>query len=154
MIKNILTVFTTQLDEYLSRFHHQPEGLAEMGVIGNGTEALPGKMVVSLINVEQGIVGGISGCSSNSNTLPPLRADLNVMLAAVYENKRYAESLSVLSDTLKFIQTIPFLEVEGELYKVDIISASTQDQNNMQALLGGKYYPSVICKIRGLVIKS
>lgn len=35
MIKNILTVYATRLDEYLSRFHHQPEGLAEVGFIGN-----------------------------------------------------------------------------------------------------------------------
>lgn len=38
MIKTILTYYASRLDEYLSRLHHQPEGLAEVGFVGNGTE--------------------------------------------------------------------------------------------------------------------
>lgn len=35
MIKKILTYYAERLDEYLSRLHHQPEGLAEVGFVGN-----------------------------------------------------------------------------------------------------------------------
>lgn len=60
MIKKILTYYAERLDEYLSRLHHQPEGLAEVGFVGNSTEERPNKMVVSLINVERETAGGIS----------------------------------------------------------------------------------------------
>lgn len=110
MIKTILTYYASRLDEYLSRLHHQPEGLAEVGFVGNGTEEKPCKMVVSLINVERETAGGISApvqrtLEGYTRQAPPLLLNLNVMLAAVYDERRYGESLSVLSDTLRFIPT-------------------------------------------------
>lgn len=60
MIRKILTTYATLLEEYLSRFHNRPVGLATVGQIGNGTEEKPGKMVVSLLNVERETTGGIS----------------------------------------------------------------------------------------------
>lgn len=63
MIKRILTYYAERLEEYLSRLHHQPEGLAAVGLIGNGSEERPNKMVVSLLNVERETAGGISAIS-------------------------------------------------------------------------------------------
>lgn len=63
MIKRVLTYYAERLEEYLSRLHHQPEGLAAVGLIGNGSEERPNKMVVSLLNVERETAGGISAIS-------------------------------------------------------------------------------------------
>ena len=60
MIRKILTYYAEQLDEYLSRFYHRPEGLATVGMIGNAKEERPNKMVVALLNVERETSGGIS----------------------------------------------------------------------------------------------
>lgn len=159
MIKRILTYYAERLEEYLSHLHHQPEGLAKVGFVGNGTEERPNKMVVSLINVERETAGGISAPVQRTpegyaRLSPPLLLNLNVMLAAVYDERRYAESLSVLSDTLKFIQSAPRFEVGGTGYTIEIVSISTQDTNNVWTLLGGQYYPSVVCKIRRLVLDA
>lgn len=159
MIKRILTYYAERLEEYLSRLHHQPEGLAAVGLIGNGSEERPNKMVVSLLNVERETAGGISAPVQRTpegyaRLSPPLLLNLNVMLAAVYDERRYAESLSVLSDTLKFIQSAPRFEVDGAGYTIEIVSISTQDMNNVWTLLGGQYYPSVVCKIRRLVLDA
>lgn len=102
MIKKILTYYAERLEEYLSRTHRQPEGTAMVGLIGNGSEERPGKMVVSLLNVERETAGGIPASVQRTpegyvRTSPPLLLNLNVMLAAVYDERRYAESLSVLS---------------------------------------------------------
>ena len=35
MIKKVLTYCADQLNAYLSRYHHRPEGLAEVGHIGS-----------------------------------------------------------------------------------------------------------------------
>ena len=159
MIKKILTYYAERLDEYLSRLHHQPEGLAEVGFVGNGTEERPCKMVVSLINVERETAGGISApvqrtAEGYTRQAPPLLLNLNLMLAAVYDERRYAESLSILSDTLKFVQSVPKFEVEGMSYTVEIMTLSPQDLNNIWTTLGGQYYPSVVCKLRRLVIDA
>ena len=53
MIKRILTCYAGRLNEYLSRLHHQPEGLVEAGFVGNGSEEKPNKMVVSLFGIER-----------------------------------------------------------------------------------------------------
>ena len=157
MIRKILTTYATLLEEYLSRFHNRPEGLAMVGQIGNGTEEKPGKMVVSLLNVERETSGGISAPVQRTEEgyarmQPPLLLNLNVMLAAVFDERQYAESLSLLADTLRFIQSVPRFEVNGAWYTIEIVNLTLQDLNNMWTLLGGQYYPSVACKIRRLCI--
>ena len=159
MIKKVLSHYPPRLDEYLSRFHHQPEGLAEVNFIGGSTDEKPCKMVISLINAERETAGGISApvqhtAEGYTRMAPSLLLNLNIMLAAVYDEKRYAESLSVLSDTLRFIQSAPKFEVDGISYTIEVVTLSTQDMNNVWTLLGGQYYPSVVCKIRRLVIDS
>lgn len=158
MIRRILIYYAERLDEYLSRFHHRPEGLATVGMIGSTTEERPNKMVVSLLNVERETSGGISapvqhtGNGRYARMQPPLLLNLNIMLAAVFDERQYAESLSLLSDTLRFIQSVPKFTVEGTDYTIEMVNISTQDMNNVWTLLGGQYYPSVVCKIRRLSI--
>lgn len=159
MIKRILTYYAERLDEYLSRLHHQPEGLAETGFVGNSSEERPNKMVVSLFSIERETSGGISApvqrtAEGYTRTSPPLLLNLNVVIAAVYDERRYGESLSVLSDTLRFIQSTPRFAVDGTDYTIEVVTLSTQDQNNVWTLLGGQYYPSVVCKIRRLAIDA
>lgn len=159
MMKRILTYYAERLDEYLSRLYHQPEGLAEIGFVGNGSEEKPNKMVVSLFSIERETSGGISAPIQRSvegyiRTSPPLLLNLNVVIAAVYDERRYGESLSVLSDTLRFIQSTPRFTVDGTDYTIEVVTLSTQDQNNVWMLLGGQYYPSVVCKIRRLTIDA
>lgn len=158
-MKRILTYYAERLDEYLSRLHHQPEGLAEIGFVGNSSEEKPNKMVVSLLSIERETSGGISAPVQRSaegytRTSPPLLLNLNVVIAAVYDERRYGESLSVLSDTLRFIQSTPRFAVDGTDYTIEVVTLSTQDQNNVWTLLGGQYYPSVVCKIRRLTIDA
>jgi len=38
MINKILTTYASQLEEYLSAFHRQPEGPAPVGSIGNTSD--------------------------------------------------------------------------------------------------------------------
>ena len=160
MIRKILTYYTERLDEYLSGFHHCPEGMATVEQIGGNTEECPNKMVMSLLNVERETSGGISAPvqrragESYVRLQPPLLLNLNVILAAVFDKRQYAVSLSVLTDTLRFIQSMPRFTVEGMDYTIEIVSLSPQDLNNVWTLLGGQHYPSVVCKIRRLTLDA
>ena len=114
-------------------------------------------MVVSLLNVERETSGSISAPVQRTGDgryarMPPLLLNLNIMLAAVFDGRQYAESLSLLSDTIRFIQSVPKFTVEGADYTIEVVNISTQDMNNVWTLLGGQYYPSVVCKIRRLSI--
>ena len=53
MIRKILTYYAERLEEYLSRTHRQPEGIATVGLIGTASEETPDKLVVSLVNLEK-----------------------------------------------------------------------------------------------------
>ena len=159
MIKKILTYYTTRLDEYLQRKFHQPEGVAEVGFIGNSSEEKPGKLIVSLINIERETAGGIAMSIQKNKeeyirTSPPLLLNLNVIFAAIYDEKHYRDSISVLSETLTFIQSFSAFELNGQLYTVEIVTLTLQDVNNVWTTFGGQYYPSVVCKFRRLNIDA
>lgn len=159
MIRMALTHFSARLDEYLRRKFPQPEGVAEVGFIGNGSEERPCKLIISLVNIERETAGGISGSirrngSEYERSYPPLLLNLDLMLAAVYDEKRYAESLSVLSEALTFMQSHPYFDLNGQTYTTEIVTLSTQDINNIWTTLGGQYYPSVMCKLRKLTIDA
>ena len=85
---------------------------------------------------------------------PTLFMNLDIVLAAIFEEKRYAESLSFLSGTLLFIQSNPLFSFEGVTYTVEVVSLTSQDMNNIWSELGGQYYPSVVCKIRHLAFDA
>ncbi len=158
MIKRILTYYAELLGEYLSRTHNQPEGLATVGLISSGGDESPNKIVVSLVNLEKEASGDLSYMQRNGRGFvgrrAPLMMNLHIMLAAVYDGKHYAESLSMLSDTLGFIQSMPSFKTEGGSYAVEIVPMSTMDLHNIWTTMGGQYYPSVVCKVRGASIDS
>lgn len=156
MIKRILTYYAERLEEYLSRLHRQPEGLATVGLIGSAGEECPNKVVISLVNLEKETSGDMTYMQRSGfvGKGAPLMMNMHVMLAAVYDGKRYGESLSVLSETLAFIRSTPKFQVDGYVYTMEIVPMSTMDLHNIWTTMGGQYYPSVICKLRGLAIDS
>lgn len=159
MIRRILTYYVSRLDEYLQKRYHQPEGMAEVGVIGSAADEKPCKMIVTLLSLERETASCMAPSvekkpSGYVRISPSLLMNLNLMFAAVYDEKRYAESLSVLSDTLKYIQSTPCFEIDGQTYTVEIVTLMAQDINNIWTTMGGQYYPSVVCKLRRFMISS
>ena len=136
MIKKILTYCAEQLNSYLGRYYHRPQGLAEVGHIGQRTGEIPNKVIVSLVNVERETAGGISnnvqtyGGSFTSSSAPFL-LNLKVMFAAVFEEKQYAESLSVFSKALAFIQSQQKFMVDNVKYTLTLETISTFNFHNI-----------------------
>lgn len=44
---------------------------------------------------------------------PPLLMNMNVMLAAVFDERQYGAALEILSDTLRFLQSTASFQVDG-----------------------------------------
>ncbi len=159
MISKILKTYAEKLNEFLSRYHSQPEGLAEVSAIGNNGGVCPNKIVVSLINPERETSGGHPqstqvGMGGFTSGTVPLLLNLNIIMAAVYDSKKYSESLSVFSTALAFIQANPKIEIDKNIYTLELVSLSPHEHLNMWATMGNQYYPSVVCKLRKVVIDA
>ena len=161
MINRVLCTYAKQMERYMSSFLHQPEGLVEVDQIGSQTEEAPCKIQISLLSIEretaQGMMAGKVGNAGRFTAVssPSIHVNLNVIIAAVFNEKRYKESLTAISLAITFLQSESYFSTdEGVRYTIEICNPSLQDQSNIWAMMGGKYYPSVFCKIRGLTFDS
>ncbi len=155
MIRKILAYYTEKLEEFIQRDFSQPEGVVEVGFIGNGQEGKKNKLIVSLLSLERETSGGITSTRRGREgrvvqIAPVLSFNLYIIIAAIYDEKRYAESLSVLSSALLFIQSMPSFVHENQTYTIEVVSLSFQELYNIWTSIGGQYYPSVLCKLRRL----
>lgn len=161
MINRILTTYAKQMEQYMSSFLHQPEGLVEVGAVGLRTEEEPCKIQLSLLSIERETAQGMKATSVGhagrftAVSSPPIHVNLNVIIAAVFNEKRYKESLTAISLAITFLQLNPFFTTnEGNRYTIELCNSPLQDQSNIWTMMGGRYYPSIICKIRGLTFDS
>lgn len=159
MINKVITYYAERLEEFLKDKYPQPEGIVEIAPIGSNYKENKNKVLVSILNLEREtangfVTNGRNNGSVQSKGTPILYMNLNFILAAIYDEKRYAESLSALSLTLLFVQAMPSFKYEGITYTVEIVSLNSQEFNNIWTTLGGQYYPSVLCKLRMLTFDA
>lgn len=162
MIHDVLKTISVALGEYLGSFYDVPEGLAEVGVIGGSEDGtVVNKMVVSLLNIEREGAMGISspfrgsGAKKVVQSAPAWHLNLYFVVAAVFEEKRYEEALKMLSDSVGFLQRNITLPVKGKQhYAIELVTLDLQQLTNLWSILGGHYYPSVVCKVRMLTYES
>ncbi len=154
MIDEVLTMCSRQMEHYLHHFFHQPEGLVELATIGEQGSEEPCKLVISMINLERETVQGISHASRSGGVsgykYPVIHLNIYILIAAVYSSVRYKEALSILSQSLAFLQNTPVIQLDnGNAYPIELVAPSWQDLSNIWSAHGGHYHPSVVCKIRG-----
>lgn len=160
MINLILSTYARQMEQYLTSFFHQPEGLVEVGALGGQGEEEPCKILITLLSLEREATPGMSAPAVATSghfmaiSSPPIYANLNILIAAVFSDKRYREGLSYLSQAVTFLQTSSSFTVNGSKYTIELLSPTLQDQSNVWTQFGGKYYPSVVCKIRRLTFDA
>jgi hypothetical protein len=150
------------LEDFFGGIFKQAEGIVRLGNIGLGDKLeINNKLVISLLSIERDTAQGITGKYVRNNVdsfnynLPAVNVNLNVIFAAVYDNKRYSESLSIISACIMFLQSNPIIELaNSQSYTIEFMNLSTQELNNIWTSLGGCYYPSVVCKIRKLVFDA
>ena len=129
----------------------------------SGNASMADRLVVSLINIEEDRVSKIQEnyVRTESSTLfrnPPLRLNLYILIAA---NKTdYGRSLEMLGLVMQYFQqhavitktTHPNLDDGIEKLLVELYSLSFEQINHIWSTLGGKYLPSVMYRIRQVVL--
>jgi hypothetical protein len=120
------------------------------------------KVAISLVNVERETNSGIKfnykNISSNQykKTLPAWQLNLYVLIACVFSDKQYEESLRLLSGIIFLLQnnnTFFVSEINSNL-AIEPVNLSFNELSNLWSICGNAYYPSVLCKIRVLNFES
>lgn len=127
------------------------------------TPDIKDKAVLSLVNVEEDKVAKRQENYTRTDLTtvyknPPLYLNLYILFAM--NRKKYDDSLNLLGAIIRFFQyqqvftpiTHPALDSRIQKLIVDLHSMSFEQNNHLWSVLGGKYFPSVMYKIRQITI--
>ena len=171
MINTALHFLASQLNQYLSRKNSSQEKMVVVSKItendGRESELTSNKLTLFLVNVEKDNV-------TRPNSKPdydgfrnivhskPIFLNLHVVLAANFQASHYEESLKYLSKAVAFFQdhnvfdhtSFPDLASGIEKLIIDVENLNLQELSNLWNLIGCKYIPSVMYKVRTVALGS
>ncbi|MEQ9289275.1 MAG: DUF4255 domain-containing protein [Cyclobacteriaceae bacterium] len=171
MIHNLLPIVGAELNDYFkSRFDINEDRLILSNLVSqDGSVAVEGsnKVVCSLVNIQEettlkASVGTSSIGASFVSSGADIHVNLTVMFSAFFSSKNYVEALKFLSGTIYFFQSKPVfnssntpgLSTNIEKACFDLTSLSYHDLNSVFAMMGAKYMPTVIYRVRMLSFSS
>ncbi len=161
MIYKTLTLLTRHLNEYLKLCFKLTEDIAFLCPLKETGNSFPSNRIsVSMVGIERESGGGISfnrqqvSQNQSRKTAPSWQINVYVLFSSVFQEKQYEESLQVLSGVLSFIQKNNLFTIQGTAvpFAVEPVNLSFHEQSNLWGILGGSYYPSLLCKIRVLSV--
>lgn len=170
MIEKTLSFIEHELNGYLgARFpsQHAHAVVASLAQ-SDGTAAadIESRLVISLVNIERETAATGPGMTARTGGgyaqhQPPLFLNVYVLLSASFSNN-YKQALQFLDIALGFFQAKPNFDVrssprfprELDRLSVELVSLSIQELNNLWAILGAKYLPSALYKVRMLAVQE
>jgi hypothetical protein len=170
MIEKTLSFIEHELNGYLgARFPSpQPHAVVASLASSDGTSAanIESRLVISLVNIERETAAAGAGMTARSGGgyaqhQPPLYLNVYVLLSASFSNN-YKQALQFLDTALGFLQARPNFDArsspqfprELDRLSLELVSLSIQELNNLWAILGAKYLPSALYKVRMLVVQE
>lgn len=172
MIEAALNLFADQLDQGLRRRSSGTDRLVVVSDLtdgsGSGTAESAGKVVVTLVNIVREDVSSRmpqrfdGGQARLGMREAPIHVSLLAMVSANFSGSHYAEGLKQIAGVLAFFQgkplftksNAPDLDVRIEQLSVTIENLAITDLSNVWGMLGGRYVPSVLYRIRLLAIDA
>lgn len=162
MIYESLTCIAEELNEYFRIRLKIPEDKVILSSIVNqdGTVAITGenKIALTLVNIEKEPAAN----KGVLNNMPSISLNLQVMFAVYFSSGNYSEGLKFLSLIISYMQqkpvftraNSPSLQDGIEKISVEMETFGFERLNNLWAMLGGKYMPSVVYRIRMLTYNT
>jgi hypothetical protein len=165
MIYEALTCLAEELNDFFKlKLSIAEEKIVLSGLMNaDGTIAIPGenKIVITLVNLEKETLQklpskGITNTFGNQNA--PLQINVYVLFSAYFSSNNYGESLRFISFIMAYFQgknvftnsNTPNMDPKLEKLSIEIVDMSMDALSNLWSLLGAKYMPSVLYKIRML----
>lgn len=162
MIDRAIGHIAAQLNEYLRSLLNTAEDIVVvsnlLGPDGAPAPNVNNRVVIFLTSIERDTAsrrlpeGGGNGLSA----APPLFLNLYLMVAANFTGNNYPEALKFLSLTVSFFHGRPVLDhvnspdLDDRIEKLilDIENTPPQAMSNIWGVLGGRYLPSVLYRVR------
>jgi hypothetical protein len=170
MIYKALDILVSKMGEFLTNKFNLDEKICVLsspsGTNEQGETAGLNKLLLTLINLERETVMGINfksqslGNSHISQGRPALSLNLYVLVSANFIDKNYPEALKYLSAALEFFQSndlitkfnTPDLDNYIQKLHLEFVNLSFHELSNLWSILGSKYLPSFLMKVRMLTL--
>jgi hypothetical protein len=172
MFYNTLKFICEEVNKYLTlKMGVAPEPRLKLGNVslaleGNvltGNNSLTDKAVLSLVNIEEDKVAKQQQHFTRAETTtvyksPPLYVNLYILFAV--NKPDYEDCLKILGHIMQFFQhqnvftpqTYPGMDADAPRLIVDLFSLNFEQVNHLWSTLGGKYMPSVLYKLRQVML--
>jgi len=175
MLEAAISLIATQLNQALRSAFQVSEDLAVVSslvdVNGNTPTAAGNKLVIFVTNIERETViaaqsartvVGAGDRDALAQTSAPVHLNLMLMFAANFGSNQYTEALKFISATVAFFQgrtlfdhhNSPDLDPRIDRLVLDMMSLDIAELANLWGILGGKYVPSVLYRMRMISFDS
>jgi len=175
MLESAIGLIAAQLNQALrSAFQVSEDLVAVTNLVdanGNTPTVAGNKLVVFVANIEretvvaaQGARAAVGGGDRDVVTQTSAAVHLNLMLmfAANFGGNQYSEALKFISATVAFFQgralfdhhNSPDLDPRIERLALEMVSLDLAELSNLWSMLGGKYVPSVLYRMRMISFDS
>lgn len=168
MIDLALKLICDRLNAHLTALFSVPEDLVVIGPLsdteGKPTAEARNRLTMFLTNIAQDTMPrgtATRGPLSNGQT-PPVHVNIYFMLASGHDPDIYGEGLKLISAALMFFQANPVMtprtapEMPAGLSQltIEIANLRSEELGQLWGNLGGRYVPSVMFKVRSVVIAA
>lgn len=172
MIHDVIAAIAGELNRFLQSKHNITEEKVVMSSIVNldGSIAVqePDKIVMTLANLEmdksQSNIGGYTKTSRGhfQKYHPPVNINMTVLFSAYFTSENYLEGLKFITSVIAFFQSraglfstqnTPAINGLVERLQAELITMETRDLGNFWGIMGSKYLPSVVYKIKTIPIQ-
>ncbi len=173
MLDVAMKVITYQLNRYMQQRFDLDEDVVVLSTPFDSEGAVAthanNKLVVFLVNLSKDTIPcannryvSASGGASSFVPSQPLYLNLHVVIASCFDAIRYTESLKYLSCAVSCFQqssvidrdTHPELSDGVDKLILDIENIGIHELSNLWGILGGKYLPSILYKVRMVTFVS
>ncbi|WP_316815103.1 DUF4255 domain-containing protein [Pedobacter nyackensis] len=146
---------------------HEDKVVVSAIVNQNGSIAVQGenKVLITLVNVVRDTNmkrEGLSAAGLSANTAKPICVQLHLMISCYFSDSNYPEALRFLSFAIGFLQeknvfdhtNTPRMDKDLEKLIFEMESVEPERLSNIWSVLGAKYMPSVLYKVRLIIYDS
>lgn len=172
MIGSAIELVGSQLNQHLRRHLSLTEDVVEVSHIleqdGTLVPDINNKLVLFLVNIEKDTsaprVGNGTGAPTSARAVeyPPVHLNLYLMVAAHFPGRNYREALKFISGAIAFFQghpvfthaNSPDLDPGIQRLVLDIENLGFQELSHLWGVLGGKYLPSIMYRMRMVTVDS
>ncbi len=172
MIHEVFEVLVNDINRFLKSKHNITEDKVVASSIMNADGSIavqePDKIVMVLSGIEidrtQNKVPPYRKTQRGKfvKEVPPVNANLNVVFAAYFTSENYLEGLKFIASVIAYFQSntgnftpqnLPALNGIMDRFTMELLSLDPRDTNNLWGLLGSKYLPSVVYRLKSLPIR-